>query len=252
MQQDLIKNIDAKGVFYRELNDQILETALNGIRRIAIKNVYGQRYIASRLYSIPSVEIEIFGTPGNDLAAFNDGHRLIVYGNAQDAVGNTMNDGEIVIHGHAGDILGMSARGGRIFVRDYVGYRAALHMKRYENKEPILVIGDTAQDFLGEYMAGGIVILLGLGLENGHSHKPNFVGTGMHGGVIYIRGSINSNQLGREVGIVDLDEKDYHILEENIKRYAFYFNREAKDILSSDFIKLIPVSKRPYGNLYVY
>ncbi|MBD3228177.1 MAG: hypothetical protein GF329_08305 [Candidatus Lokiarchaeota archaeon] len=252
MQQNLIKKIDAKNIFYRNLNDQILELAINGIKKITLRNVYGQRYIASRLYSIPPIEIEIFGTPGNDLAAFNNGHQLIIYGNAQDAVGNTMNDGRIIIHGHAGDILGMSARGGKIFVRDYVGYRAALHMKRYGDKEPIIVIGDTAQDFLGEYMAGGIVILLGLGLEKGEYHKPNFVGTGMHGGTIYIRGTINANQLGKEVGIMELQKSDYKILEENIKQYASFFNKDADKILDSEFIKLIPVSKRPYGKLYVY
>jgi len=244
--------IDAKEIFYKDLNNFILDSALKGIKKIILNNVFGQRYIASRLYNIPKIEIEVFGTPGNDLGAFNDGHQITVYGNAQDGVGNTMNEGEIIIHGHAGDILGMSARGGKIFVRDYVGYRAALHMKHYKDKKPIIVIGGTAQDFIGEYMAGGIVILLGLGLKKGESHKPNFVGTGMHGGTIYIRGVVNSFQLGKEVGIVELTEEDHKIIEENVKKYANYFNKDVDEILNNDFIKLIPISKRPYGKLYVY
>jgi glutamate synthase domain-containing protein 3 len=109
------------------------------------------------------MDIEIFGTPGNDLGAFLYGHQIRVHGNAQDGVGNTMDAGEIVVEGRAGDVLGFSMRGGKIFVRDSVGYRTALHMKEYEDKRPVLVIGGTSQDFLGEYMAGGIVILLGLG-----------------------------------------------------------------------------------------
>ena len=65
-------------------------------------------------------------------------------------------------------------------------------MKEYQNKKPVVVIGGTAQDFLGEYMAGGILILLGLNLRKKKHHKTKFVGTGMHGGVIYLRGNIEN------------------------------------------------------------
>ena len=137
---------------------------LSGVEKVIIRNVCGQRYIGTSLYSPEhlKMEIEIFGTPGNDLAAFLFGHKITVHGNAQDGVGNTMDDGEIVVEGRAGDVLGFSMRGGEIYVRDNCGYRTALHMKEYEDKRPVLVIGGTSQDFLGEYMAGGIVILLDL------------------------------------------------------------------------------------------
>ena len=79
-------------------------------RRSSSRNVVGQRYIATDLDR--PVELEIHGTPGNDLAAFMNGQTVVVHGNAQDGVGNTMNAGEVVVHGHAGDILGMSMRGG--------------------------------------------------------------------------------------------------------------------------------------------
>ena len=93
--------IDAAGLHYRQLNAQLRE-AVNGqgIEHIAITNVYGQRYIGTDLHR--TVEIHIHGTPGNDLASFMDGPRIIVHGNAQDACGNTMNDGEVIIHGRAG------------------------------------------------------------------------------------------------------------------------------------------------------
>ena len=156
------------------------------------------------------MEIEVFGTPGNDLGAFLFGHKITIHGNAQDGVGNTMDDGEISVEGRAGDVLGFSMRGGKIFIRDSVGYRTALHMKEFESKRPVLVIGGTSQDFLGEYMAGGIVIVLGLG---GQLHKGNFLGTGMHGGVIYIRGSINETQIGGQVEISPLDDTDHEILD---------------------------------------
>ena len=206
-----VVKIDASSVFYRELNARLRDAVANGAQRIKLRNVYGQRYIGTDLDK--PVEIEIFGTPGNDLGAFMNGPRIVVHGNAQDGCGNTMNEGEIIIHGHAGDIIGLSARGGKILVRDDVGYRAGIHMKEYESNKPTLVIGGTAQDFLGEYMAGGILIVLGLNLNEGEHHKARFIGTGMHGGVIYLRGSVEDYQLGTEVGVAELEEEDRQILE---------------------------------------
>jgi len=245
-----VVKMDASGVFYRELNARLRDEVSRGAQRIELRNVCGQRYIGTDLDK--PVEIEIFGTPGNDLGAFMNGPRIIVHGNAQDGCGNTMNEGEIIVHGHAGDIIGLSARGGKIFVRDDVGYRAAIHMKEYSEKKPILVIGGTAQDFLGEYMAGGILVVLGLNLNEGQRHKANFIGTGMHGGVIYLRGSVESYQLGKEVGVAELEEKDYHILHELLGEFASHFGYDTKKLLEHKFIKLFPRWLRPYGRLYAY
>ncbi len=137
-------------------------------------------------------------------------------------------------------------------MRDDVGYRAGIHMKEYGEKKPVLVIGGTAQDFLGEYMAGGILILLGLNLNEGQHHKANFIGTGMHGGVIYLRGSVDSYQLGKEVGVAELEEKDYQLLQRFLGEFASHFGYDTKKILEHKFIRLFPRWLRPYGQLYTY
>ncbi len=217
---------------------------------IELRDVHGQRYIGTDLDR--PVQIDVYGTPGNDLGAFMDGPTIIVHGNAQDGCGNTMNAGEIVIHGHAGDIIGLSARGGKIFVREDVGYRAGIHMKEYNEKKPVMVIGGTAQDFLGEYMGGGILILLGLNLRDGEQHKANFIGTGMHGGVIYLRGDVEDFQLGKEVGVAEVEEEDYQILQKFVGEFASHFGYDAEEILKHKFVKLFPLWLRPYGRLYTY
>ena len=245
-----VVTIDARGIFYRELNAKLRQAVSNGTRKIELRNVYGQRYIGTDLDK--PVEIEIFGTPGNDLGAFMEGPTIIVHGNAQDGCGNTMNSGDIIIHGHSGDILGLSARGGKLFVREDVGYRAGIHMKEYQNKKPLVVIGGTAQDFLGEYMAGGVLILLGLNLKAGEQHKANYIGTGMHGGVIYIRGEVQQFQLGKEVGVAELNENDYLVLKELVGEFANYFAYDGEEILKYKFTKLFPLYLRPYGQLYAY
>ncbi len=248
--RDSVVNIDASGVYYRELNNRLRDVVANGSRKIELRNVYGQRYIGTDLNK--PVEIEIFGTPGNDLGAFMNGPRIIVHGNAQDGCGNTMNEGEIIVHGHAGDTVGLSARGGRIFIREDVGYRAGIHMKEYRDKMPVVVIGGTAQDFFGEYMAGGTMVLLGLNLGKGKNHKARFIGTGMHGGIIYLRGNVADYQLGKEVGVADLEESDRAALRRYVSEFAGYFDLNADNILSHKFMKLYPRWLRPYGRLYAY
>jgi len=243
--------IDADGIFFQDLNRILKETVSKyQPKKVILSNVCGQRYIGTNLKK--DTKIEIYGTPGNDLGAFMDGPIIEVFGNAQDGCGNTMNDGEIIIHGNAGDIVGFSARGGEIFIEGDVGYRVGIHMKEYEGKKPVLVIGGTAQDFLGEYMAGGVLISLGLSLGESSIRRANFIGTGMHGGVIYLRGTVEDRQLGKEVSQLEVDESDMDMIEQYVRKFVSYFGHDAEKILSGKFVKLLPLSHRPYGNLYAY
>jgi glutamate synthase domain-containing protein 3 len=245
-----IVKIDAGGVYYRDLNARLREAIGGQVSKVDLFNVHGQRYIGTDIDK--PVEIEINGTPGNDLGAFMNGPRIVVHGNAQDGCGNTMNEGDIIVHGRAGDTVGLSARGGKIFIKGDVGYRAGIHMKEYKEKKPVIVIGGTAQDFLGEYMAGGVLILLGLGLVGDESHRTKYIGTGMHGGVIYVRGDIVEWQLGKEVGVAETGAADYDVLRRYIIEFAWEFDYDADEILADKFTKLYPRWLRPYGRLYAY
>lgn len=241
-------NIDAKGIYYADLNRNIRQTLLDGAKEIFLKNVNGQRYIGTGISGKQRITID--GTPGNDMAAYMDGLTLIVNGNAQDAIANTMNDGTIVIHGSAGDTTGYAMRGGEIYVRDNVGCRVGIHMKEYKDKVPAIVIGGKGGDFFGEYMAGGVLILLGLNLKDGEEIVGEYCGTGMHGGVMYIRGEVEPYKLGKEVKSVEMAQKDYEVLGKYVTKYCAYFGGDPDEILSTKFSKLIPFNKRPYGNLY--
>jgi glutamate synthase domain-containing protein 3 len=101
-------------------------------------------------------------------------------------------------------------------------------------------------------MAGGVVILLGLNLEGERRHRANFIGTGMHGGVIYLRGKVDDFQVGKEVGIAELEEEDYQVLKRFVTEFAAHFGYDAEKILEHRFTKLHPLWLRPYGRLYAY
>jgi glutamate synthase domain-containing protein 3 len=241
-----VTKIDAEGLYYRDLNRLLRAICKDGVKKVEIRGVCGQRYIGTDLDS--QMQIDVYGTPGNDLGAFMNGPKIIVHGNVQDACGNTMNEGLIVVHGCAGDLTANSMRGGKIFIRDSVGYRVAIHMKEYQNKKPTLVVGGVAQDFFAEYMAGGVALVLGLNVEQGKKCVARFVGTGMHGGVLYTRGDIF--KLSEGCKVAKAGKRDMRVIEGLVREFCGYFGNNPADVMGKQFYKITPMSKRPYEKLY--
>ena len=235
--------INSQGLDPREINE-LIRTAKE--ESIILNNCLGQRFIGSGL---GKKEISINGIPGNALGAYLNGASITVNGNAQDAVGDTMDSGEIVIHGSTGDAAGYSMRGGEIYIKNNAGYRAGVHMKEYKQKKPVIVIGGRAGSFLGEYQAGGIVIVLGIGCEG--VPVGRYCGTGMHGGSIFIRSEEPPENLPAQVTCTECTNEDLKQIEPYVSEYAAYFDKDAKELLRSKFYKLLPNSNNPYRQLYV-
>ena len=246
----MVMTIDAKGMYYRELNKMIRTAIEDGETEFVLDNINGQRYIGDGIKA--KAKITINGTPGNDMAVFMNGPTIEVFANGQDGIANTMNSGEIIIHGMVGDVIGYGMRGGKLMIEGDVGYRVGIHMKEYKTKVPAIVAGGCAGDFYGEYMAGGVMILLGLGAGEDKPITGDYLGTGMHGGVIFLRGEVEDYQLGAEVAVLELDEKDVKLVTKYVKEWCGHFGHDVDDIMSKPFIKLKAISSRPYGNLYAY
>lgn len=189
--------VDAAGLNYRELNSQIKTEFAEGSQEVSVINVSGHRYIGLNLKV--GTKLALHGIAGNCLGNFNQGGNIVVQGNASDDVGDVMHSGRIVIHGDARDVLGQALQGGRILVRGNVGNRAVIQMREYRDSKPAVVIGGRGDDYFGEYMAGGVAIVLGL--DTIDADYPGqlvgeFVATGMLGGTIYIRSKVRSDSIG--------------------------------------------------------
>jgi glutamate synthase domain-containing protein 3 len=234
-------NISAEKLDFRELN----RIVKNAPEDVCINACYGQRYIGGGL---SGKRITINGTPGNALGAYLDGGIIEVNGNAQDAVGDTMNDGRIIIRGDAGDALGYAMRGGAIFVRGDSGYRTGIHMKQYKDKKPVIVIGGCVGSFLGEYLAGGLIAVLGRGSER--IPVGNFTGTGMHGGKIFIRTDKELDGLPAQVTEEIASDGDLREIEPYIAEFAGCFGLDAASLLKDRYYVLKPNASNPYKQLY--
>ena len=239
----MIINVD-ENTNFQELNKNIRNESA---QEITLNGCVGQRYIAT---GESTKKITINGTPGNALGAYLNGGEVFVYGNAQDATGDTMNEGAIIIHGNAGDATGYAMRGGKIYVHGNTGYRAGIHMKAYMQYKPIVVVGGRAGSFLGEYQAGGIIVVLGQNTD-GLPIINNFCGTGMHGGKIYLRCNSIPHKIPSQVHAEKICGKDDEELCSIVRDYCSYFDdMKADELLEADFFLLTPNSSNPYKRMY--
>ena len=236
-------SINAEGRDYQELNEQIREAG----NSCTITNCCGQRFLAA---GMSNKEITIEGIPGNALGAYLNGAKITVYANAQDAVGDTMNAGRIVIHGSIGDAAGYAMRGGEIYIQGNAGYRAGIHMKEYGEKIPALVIGGCAGSFLGEYQAGGIIMVLGL--NRGEKQiVHNFPCTGMHGGKLILRGDCADISFPKQVSAAAATDADMVLIRKLVKEYCAAFGADCEEILDAPFTVITPDNANPYKQMYV-
>lgn len=214
---------------------------------VEVDHCLGQRFLGTALEAGRTLTIR--GVPGNALGAYLDGGVIEVYGNVQEATGDTMNEGKIIIHGSAGDATGYSMRGGSILIEGDVGYRAGIHMKSYGDKSPVLIVGGAAGSFLGEYQAGGLILVLGLGCED-RAPYGYFCGTGMHGGRIVVRSDHIPVNLPDQVVPQDLTADEIEALRPHLEAYCEAFGVPMSRLLPHRFYALTPNTKSPYRQLY--
>ena len=265
---------------FKEANEAV-RAALDASDTVELRDVFAQRYLGCGMPA--GKRLEIYGVPGNDMACYMDGGSIEVFGNAQDQVANTMNNGSIVIHGRVGDAAGYGMRGGRILVRDGCGWRVGIHMKEFGAHRPAIVIGGDAGSFLGEYMAGGVIVLLG--------HAGPYIARGMHGGVMYLRHALDERDVPDGIAQEPIDDQDRAVIARLLNEYNAAFVDDFKaagshggaleadcpaatlvaenptaapatenhlsclpcsiaGIVSDDFVRLRPATSRPYANLY--
>ncbi len=234
--------IDAKDLTFDKLNELVRNTS---DKEIEITNILGHRYIAA---SSEGVHFILKGTIGNACGCYLNGSIIDIYGNTSDALGDTMNDGEIIVHGHAGDTVGYAMRGGEIYIDGDVGYRTGIHMKSYLDKIPVIVAGGAAGDFLGEYQAGGVIIILNK--DNKQKAIGEYAATGMHGGVMYIRGNVSDYNFPSQVVAQEASDEDLQEIDKYLTKYEKYFNTDISNLKKEKFIKVLPNSKNPYKQLY--
>ena len=170
-------------------------------------------------------------------------------GNVQDAAADTMNAGLLAVNGSAGDALAYGMRGGRVYIRGDAGYRAGVHMKAYGDRKSILVIGGRTGSFLGEYLAGGIIIVLNLGEEK--DITGYFCGNGMYAGTIYLRTqrppvNLSDKLITRKAGKEEMES----VIRPLVTDFASVFSLSTAHCLEGAFMAIEADKSKSYSQLY--
>ncbi|MCI1965629.1 MAG: glutamate synthase [Oscillospiraceae bacterium] len=239
-----MNRIDANGKDFRALNEELRKAGTD----VRIENCMGQRYLAA---GMSGKNLAVQGTPGNALGSYLNGGTIRVCGNVQDQTGDTMNAGTIVVDGSCGDATGYSMRGGKILVRGDAGYRVGIHMKAYREQQPLIMVGGEAGSFLGEYQAGGTIIVLGIGCE-GRAPVGRLCGTGMHGGKMFLRAAALPADLPPQVSAEQAGAEDMAEIDGYLDEFCTAFSFEKKSLFDRPFYVLRPNSSNPYKSLYTF
>ena len=128
-----------------------------------------------------------------------------------------------------------------------MGYRAGIHMKSYMDRQTLIVIGGRAGSFLGEYQAGGTILVLNS--DNLSDCVGNFCGTGMYGGRIFLRQD-TPPVLPPQVSVHEADADEINEICEYIREFCGYFGDEYMKFAESRFLVLTPNKSNPYQQMY--
>ena len=121
---------------------------------------------------------------------------------------------------------------------------------KYARNKNVIVIGGRAGSFLGEYQAGGLIVVLGLHTD-GKPVVGNFPCTGMHGGKMFIRGDVSDVVFPDRVNPVPATDEDMAEIEPYLREWCRNFGKDPEQILAGAFTVVTPDSRNPYKQMYV-
>jgi glutamate synthase domain-containing protein 3 len=99
-------------------------------------------------------------------------------------------------------------------------------------------------------MAGGLIIVLGLG--GGRPISEQGVGSGIHGGEIFVRGKIDNLCLGCGAKQAPVTEEQKTMIAPIIRDFAQSFGIDPAPLLASDYTRIAATSARPFASKYTW
>ena len=115
----------------------------------------------------------------------------------------------------------------------------------------MIVIGGRAGSFLGEYQAGGLILVLGAAHRRPARSTAIFPCTGMHGGKMVFRGDVSSIRFPDQVTLHNATAEDMAEIAPYVREYCRLFDRDAEAMLRDNYTVITPDSKNPYQQMYV-
>lgn len=155
---------------YAKINAELVSLLDLGHRHVRLVGVDGQRLLASGLRGAWCAVLEIDGNAGPELAADLDapGLSVICIGSALDGAGRGLRQGRLLIAGDAGNAVGTFQTGGTIAVAGRAGHRLALR----QSGGLLVVAGEVGRLAIERQSGGRVIVLKGpIGAHAGHGRS---------------------------------------------------------------------------------
>jgi len=140
---------------YALINRELARLLDEGVRRVELSGVRGQRLIASGLKGPWEATVVVGGDAGPELARGLDapGLTVVCRGGSADGLAQGLVRGRVAVEGDAGDGAGYGQRGGTILIRGDAGHRAGL----MQRGGMLVVLGKVGR-LAGERQDGGLLV----------------------------------------------------------------------------------------------
>ena len=194
------KEIDAKDLSCRQLNDKINSFMKEGYGTIVVKNPQGKHSLGVGILNKLNLIFE--GSLGYFGVGSIDGPVVRITGRVGWSCAENMMAGKVVIEKNAGSCFGAAIRGGDLICKGSVGARSGIDMKG-----GTIIIGGDAGAFTGFMMQRGRIIIVG-------DVGPN-LGDSLYDGTIFVGGKIKS--LGADAVEAEMTELDIAWLKRKLK-----------------------------------
>jgi glutamate synthase domain-containing protein 3 len=137
---------------YQRINAELAQQLDRGVSRVRLTGAEGQRLLVAGLAGGWRAVVEVEGRAGPELAAALNapGVTVVCHGPADDGAGRGLRAGRLLILGNAGEALGYAQEGGTIVAARAAGPRAGLNQKG----GVLIVLGDVGR-LAGERQLGG-------------------------------------------------------------------------------------------------
>ena len=210
---------DEERIPSRVLEEIIHQHVQRGNRKLEVQ-AFGQHGIGGRLWDAGAekMQIRIIGHSGQRTGSLGNANtRIEIMGPASDDIGWLNAGAEIIVHGNASNGAMNGAAQGCVYIGGSIGARGMTMTKRNPRFAPpeLWVLG-SAGDYFGEFMAGGVAVVCGHGLEDRErllGHRPL---VGMVGGKVFVRGGAKGYS-EKDAKVIPLDDDDWNWLTENLK-----------------------------------
>jgi glutamate synthase domain-containing protein 3 len=99
-------------------------------------------------------------------------------------------------------------------------------------------------------MAGGLILVFGIGYETAVTERG--IGSGIHGGEIYLRGSVDDRFLGVGATKKPFGSAERKRIAPVVREFASHFDVDGKALLEEEYTRIGPASARPFASKYTW